>query len=252
MLFSDFIENSQYKIEKVLLPSMIVIQTTQFTIPGTFPGFFSAYSTATSGFIYFANTFNVAQMSTNDLSVLNTVMTDYQVVALTIDPAGENIYYLGYDTEEVGVGNIQIVTPANFNYLIMALVLIISVCGCVTIAIFCRKKICTKQQVVQQPTLSINSTNGTSTRETEPLLKKTNKTTTQKKKQMVNEISTVENEARNNKHFCTICATNKANAIVTVCGHYGMCMNCGLKLNLCPFCRVKYSQEQLLKVFEME
>jgi len=48
---------------------------------------------------------------------------------------------------------------------------------------------------------------------------------------------------------CVVCLENKAEWIVTTCGHLGLCGDCGHNLAACPICRAEYQPSQLIKVF---
>jgi len=50
---------------------------------------------------------------------------------------------------------------------------------------------------------------------------------------------------------CVVCMTNKADSIITTCGHLGLCRECGCQLTLCPICRIPFLPEQLIKVFQV-
>lgn len=51
------------------------------------------------------------------------------------------------------------------------------------------------------------------------------------------------------KDNCVVCMAQPSNAVITVCGHLGMCMDCAKKCNKCPVCRASYSSDNVLKVF---
>ena len=62
------------------------------------------------------------------------------------------------------------------------------------------------------------------------------------------DIPSIMNSARHGRNpsmtvECNICFSQKANAIISECGHGGICYECGFKLlkssHLCPFCRQK-------------
>jgi len=48
---------------------------------------------------------------------------------------------------------------------------------------------------------------------------------------------------------CVVCMDKKAEGVITSCGHLGLCMECGVHLNICPICREPYSLQQFIKVF---
>jgi len=47
---------------------------------------------------------------------------------------------------------------------------------------------------------------------------------------------------------CKICVTNKQCVAITKCGHV-FCKSCVLKCKVCPTCRIRYSPNDLLRLF---
>ncbi len=48
---------------------------------------------------------------------------------------------------------------------------------------------------------------------------------------------------------CVICTAAVPDAVITVCGHLAVCMDCGKKIHQCPVCRALFNENQLLKIY---
>lgn len=55
----------------------------------------------------------------------------------------------------------------------------------------------------------------------------------------------------NNKSECVICMDKAIDSVITTCGHSAVCLPCGNTITQCPICRNPFTQEQIIKLFNV-
>eukprot|EP01115_Flamella_aegyptia_P001530 TRINITY_DN12519_c0_g1_i1.p1 TRINITY_DN12519_c0_g1~~TRINITY_DN12519_c0_g1_i1.p1 ORF type:complete len:183 (-),score=31.45 TRINITY_DN12519_c0_g1_i1:23-571(-) len=65
-----------------------------------------------------------------------------------------------------------------------------------------------------------------------------------------NQNNTNNAPSNNNSEECIVCYEKPPEMCIAVCGHLVMCGGCATKLDKCPFCRVPYKPENLIKVYK--
>ena len=50
---------------------------------------------------------------------------------------------------------------------------------------------------------------------------------------------------------CVICMDHPIDSVITTCGHSAVCISCGVSITQCPICRNPFTQQQLIKVFNV-
>lgn len=50
---------------------------------------------------------------------------------------------------------------------------------------------------------------------------------------------------------CVICLERPSEMVITVCGHFGLCSECGKTIDKCPACRAPFTPKQIIKLFKL-
>jgi len=57
-------------------------------------------------------------------------------------------------------------------------------------------------------------------------------------------------EPKSSQKKCVVCMDAPTDAIIILCGHLAMCMKDAKQLKNCPICRISYSPDQVIKVYQ--
>ncbi|CAF1138900.1 unnamed protein product [Adineta ricciae] len=50
---------------------------------------------------------------------------------------------------------------------------------------------------------------------------------------------------------CVICMEKSIDSVITTCGHSAVCLQCGAQVTQCPICRNPFTQQQLIKLYNV-
>ncbi|CAF4161354.1 unnamed protein product, partial [Adineta steineri] len=58
-------------------------------------------------------------------------------------------------------------------------------------------------------------------------------------------------ESNNNTNECVICMEKPIDSVITKCGHSAVCLECGTLIAQCPICRNTFTQQEIIKLYNV-